>query len=450
MSTMRRNRLNQGGFTLVELMVSLVAGLIVAMAVVLLSKSATDTFHEEGRTAGAETGLRMAVERLRNDLARAAYMSTANIQADPLIAHAPGAPNVPDNTTYPGISALAGVQLYQNGSLLKTTGLSTVNALSPDKIDIGGNFTSTEGFVVRSIDTGGACAGQRLTLEMDTPAMWRVRGTPSPDETLRTMFQPVANDQFIVRVQDDTGHFQYVPTCSGVATAQVTAGGVAYVDVANTGAFHILSAKETQTNGGATGLGVGRLVVNPVQIVRWEVRPIDTSANGDLAYAALQPPVADGGTTDKYDLFRGYINAKGLPAGIGAAGQAGPTELVAEYAVDLKFGFSADLGAATTTPRVLTVYGLSDARNATIAAANTVVGAQPQRIRSVRFRLSTRAAVADRVADLQAPAANAQQGAYPLRYCIVAAGCTVGQPGWARMRTVTSEVLLGNQASLFY
>ena len=89
MRSMRRRRYNSG-FTLIELMVSLIAGLAVALAVVALSTEATATFHEEARTAAAEMALRTAAERLRSDLQRAAYMSTGNIQTDPYIAHAPG------------------------------------------------------------------------------------------------------------------------------------------------------------------------------------------------------------------------------------------------------------------------------------------------------------------------------------------------------------------------
>src|SRR5262249_34888701 len=70
-----------GGFTLVELTVALVAGLIVGMAVVGISKEVTNTFHEEQRTAAAEMQLRTAMDRIRADLQRAAYMTTPTVGA---------------------------------------------------------------------------------------------------------------------------------------------------------------------------------------------------------------------------------------------------------------------------------------------------------------------------------------------------------------------------------
>lgn len=443
---MKRSLARSRGFTLVELMVSLTCGLIIATAVVALSKDATSSFHEETRAATAEMQLRTAVERIRNDLLRASYQSSANIQTDPFIAKPPSqATNLADNTTFAGLGQLAGIRLYPNGSLANTTKLSSLNdntKLTPDALRIGGNFTSTEAFPVRQLDAQGtgACNGQRLWLNMDTPSMWRVRGTPDPDATLRGMFQPVLGEQFLVRVEDDTGHYQYLPTCTGIATAGYSANGgspTGWVDVVNSGAFKVLTSADTATNGGASGWG-SNLLVNPVQVVQWELRPLDKGNASDLAYTPLI-------TTDglKYDLLRTYVNASG--------NLTAQTEVIAEFGIDLKFGFSADLGATGTTPRVLSVYGLSDANNAKIADDVTKGAAvQPQRIRSVRVRVSTRAATADRSASLIAPKANAQQDVYPLRYCIIPGGCTVGQNGWTRVRTTTTEVALPNQAKVFY
>jgi prepilin-type N-terminal cleavage/methylation domain-containing protein len=436
----RRFHTARRGFTLIELMVSLVAGLFVALAVVALSKDATTTFHEESRTATAEMALRTAVDRIRNDLQRAAFMSTPNIQKDPLIAKAPGTPNVP--TTFPaGIKSLASLHMV-DPSPAKNLALSVTNALEPDTLEISGNFTTTDSFVVRILDAGGGCGGQRLTLAIDSPAMWRLLGTSTPDAALEAAFQPVAGDPFIVRVVDDTGHYQFVETCAGKA-AGITGSGLtaaAYLDIAST--TPVLTSEQTKTMGGASGLGVGRLVVNPVQTIRWEVRPIDPVQPRDAPYRTLS---AEGGPADKYELFRTFLDASGT--------LTAETELVSEYAVDLKFAFSADLVDLTTDlNRTLTVYGMSQtAENAALASdvAGAVQVHGPERIRSARFRLSTRSSIADRQVALTAVAANAQQGDYPLRYCVLLAGCT-DKGGWSRVRTVTTEVTLPNQGRIFY
>ena len=73
-------RLLARGFTLVELMVSLIAGLIVAMAVVAPARTATNTFYDAVRVLTTEAAVRVASERLRGDLLRAGFMTTGNIK----------------------------------------------------------------------------------------------------------------------------------------------------------------------------------------------------------------------------------------------------------------------------------------------------------------------------------------------------------------------------------
>lgn len=426
-----------------ELMVSLIAGLFVALAVVGLSTQATTTFHEEARTAASEMTLRTAVERLRSDLQRAGFMGTGNIQHDPYIAHAPGLGNMPATGAFAGLYNLAAIHLRYQGSTAATP-LSAGAGFTPDAIDLSGNFTTTDDYVVRYIDNGASvCGGARLWLAADSPAMWRILSQSNPDSALEAAFQPVGAATFGARIADDTGHFQYIPTCSAKAAGVNGAGiaATAFVDLDPT--IPVLSSSATKTNGGASGLGVGRLRVNPIQTVRWELRPINATNAGDAPYSELVDPAAsEGGTTAKYELFRTYVDLFGVvtPA----------PELVAEYAVDLRFAFSADLDPVANSVRHLTVYGFSDVANGGAIADDVLLdgAAVPQRIRSVHFRLTTRSATADRADTYSVPLANNQQVAYPTRYCVLAA-CTSGQVGWARIRSITSEVATPNLAKLF-
>ena len=418
-------------------MVSLIAGLFVAMAVVGLATQATSTFHEEARTANSEMSLRTAVERLRADLQRAAYMSSGNYQKDPFIAIAPGAarPNAgPFNSLY----KLAGIHLYSQGSAALTP-LSANNGLAPDTIELAGNYTTTDDYVVRYMEAGGGCGGTRMWLATDSPAMWRILAQSNPDASLEAAFQPVSGSPFMARITDDTGHYQYIPACTGKA-AGVTGSGIAataYVDL-NTTTMPILTAQSTGTNGGVSGLGVGRLRVNPVQTVRWEVRPLNAANSGDGPYMSLASTSAD-----KYELFRTFVDVTGTVTQ--------QPELVAEYAVDLKFAFSADTQLPGLANRTLTVYALSDGTNNQTLADDVTTNAltQPQRIRSVHFRLSTRSAIADRAEPYTMPIPNAKEPVYPTRYCVLQA-CTPGQTGWARVRSITSEVSTPNLARFFY
>ncbi len=422
-----RVRHAQAGFTLVELLVAMVAGLIVSLAVVGLSREATYSFHEEMRSATAEMSVRTAIERLKSDIQRAGYMSTGNVYADLRIPLDRTADRVPGGSSANFI-ALAGLNYYPGGSAAATP-LSTSgnNAYSPDAIDISGNFTSSDQFVVSRVGTSAACAGPRLFLSMDSAATYRVMtaGTPAAvNSTLMAMFQPVAGERFLVRIADDLGRHQIVSGCPA-QTAGYDSGTGAWIDLES--AFPYLTT--------AYGFVDGRLTVNPVQTVRWELRPL-TSA--DTTYAAIATdPGAEGGVSKKYNLVRSWVGSNNVALK--------PAEMVAEYVVDLKFAFTADLGNYLADPPApnFVSYAFGATGNTTVGKGNTL-GARPERIRAVRVRLSTRAAQPDRNEDLRL-----EKNAYTVRYCMEET-CTPGSRHWARVRTVTTEVALHNQARNFY
>jgi len=469
----------QSGFTMVELTVALVAGLIVALAIAGLSKEATRTFNEEVRISAAEASVRTAVDRLRADLQRAAFMSTANMQTDPKIATVFGAANVyPAITggTYAAIARLAGIR-YQSAATANTTAnnglaLDAVNpAVAPAIIDIGGNMTSVEQFQVQDWlsgqGNGGGCSLIRLAAT--SPAIFRMLnssgdGGPvdlSADAEMLNIFVPVPGNQFLVRIYDDTGRSQFLPTCASPGAGNNVAG--MYQPPSSTTAtpyVYVQGTPLTTTNtgglGGIGGNGAGRVYVNPVQIVRWEiVGPASTAdkepaqdTNGPAGLSSL-PNAASAGDPNKYDLIRSFLDSSGNWI-------AASVEVIAEYAVDLDFAFSVETGDTTGQTPAITTYDFGDANNQKVAntIAAGVVGPanpDPQRIRSVRARLVTRTATADRSLNI------ATAAPFLYRYCLASAGCpstsaaaALVPPQWARARTVVTEVSLPNQMQAFY
>jgi type II secretory pathway pseudopilin PulG len=452
---MTRTQRRAAGFTLVELTVALVAGLIVAIAIVGLSKAATATFHEEIRSSAAEATLRAAADRLRADLQRAAYMSTPNIISDPLVAKWVGDPNNifrVNATTGGGIMHLAGVHLLAGGSAANAP-LSTAQtpALNPDAIEIGGNMTSAEQFDVQSINVNnGVCA--RITISDNSPAMYRINaaGPAAQAAEFNNIFQPYPGYQFIVRLLDDTGRSQFLSTCPETTPTGINNTAVpptAYVDVASAVA-QILTPQDTGNLGGVNPVPAGRAWINPVQLVHWQImnaaaEPAQIqNALGTQSLAAAVDP-------NKYDLVRSYVDATGtiIPQ---------TSEVVAEYAVDLKFAFSVEgsLVKPPTPPQpTMLTLAFDDPTNQTWADDVYKVqgGANmPQRIRIVRARIATRTAQPDRTVNV--PVANVGVQAFMYRYCMTAGACTTqdGTLRWARVRTITTEVSLANQAGAFY
>jgi len=432
-STPRVRRPRQAGFTLIELTVALVAGLIVALGIVGLSHEATQTFNEESRSSAAEAAMRTAVDRLRADLARAGYMSTGDILSDPAIAHAPTLNNLQNllTPTFTGIKELGALQFIEGGSVV-TSGLtlsaSQSPALNPAALLIGGNMTCAEQFDVQMIlPPVGNC--QQILLSPVSPAIYRVATagvtTAAGGQQLNNVFAPVvgngATGQFMVRLLDDTGHTQYLATCKQANVAGVTSGQpYVWIDSADT---KILMASDTQGQGGISGYAAGKAWVNPVQLVRWEITSTAQETLYQPQLAAALGNVVQTGEVDpnKYDLMRSYVDA--------SSGAVIPqtSEIVAEYAVDLDFAFTVDNTLVGPTKPSIVTFAFDDAAQSsklwapdlskiTSLTATPPVNMGPQRIRSVRARLVTRSALPDRTVNVAVPNQYGTEE-YMYRYC---------------------------------
>ena len=77
------------GYTLVELLISILLTSIVVSALYAVSRTATETFNQQQRTAEMQLRLRFAMEQIRADLSRAGYMSTPNSTTDPRVCPRP-------------------------------------------------------------------------------------------------------------------------------------------------------------------------------------------------------------------------------------------------------------------------------------------------------------------------------------------------------------------------
>ncbi|MGD0674163.1 MAG: hypothetical protein ABSC94_02015 [Polyangiaceae bacterium] len=434
---------------MVELTVALLAGLIVAMGIVALSREATNTFHEEARVSVAEASLRAAMDRLRGDLQRAGYMSTGNIATDPNLATLPGQTNTHGiSPTLVGIVGLQSILLVP-GESNNVLPLSAQNGLAPDQIEISGNFTTADSYDVAMVmpaGSSGTC--QKIYMSATSPAMVRLLSAGNGE--LQVAFQPDNASQFIVRLVDDSGRSQFLVTCAGPGAAGIDpANQLPYINVdTSSSATPLRTAAATGTVGGLSGYAAGRAWVNPVQTVHWA---ITTTSNEPLQYQnALLTQTGDGGVDPtKYDLVRSYYDALHQPV-------VATTEVIAEYAADLKFAFSVaavpptPVSAQATAPTI-TTYAFGDPQNAVVASAVAPNGtAIPQRIRSIRARIVTRTGQADRTAFIGVQPASTES--YLYRYCVVAGGCAAGSTTaqWAQARTLTTEVSLPNQAKSFY
>jgi len=502
-STLVRRR-RARGFTLIELTISLVAGLMVAMAVMGVSREATNTFHEEVRVSGAEMALRIAMERIRLDLQRAAFMCTPNIVGDPLIARqanyggtTPFVSNFLGAAVPYSLANLSGIALRPQQASVNVDPVGgpqltqTANALAPDVIDIGGNFSSSDEYaasVVWNPATAGAgCSNAAaISIEMTTPAGWRIRNAETAASTapgyvagtaLQGIFHPGSSlgSEFLIRLTDQSGRSEYLVGCKGgptVATNYNPAGTVptamVYLDPLST----ILSTNATGGLGGVAGFAAGWVTVSPVEVTRWDIQsPAQlaltwpTTATSSYAYG---PTLAGVGDKSDFLLTRSYLDFAGCGGGAPCPVDPLTTEVVAEYAVDMKFSLTVDqfmnatcLGfpcpntqpTYTTNPLVTTGVDGVAAGNAYAAQTSPVYvpSVGPQRIRDVQVRLGIRSPFGDRPAALPIAANTGTSTTYLYRYLLdgSAAHYTTAMP-FARVRENTAEINLSNQGRYYW
>lgn len=429
MTAATRHRGRARGFTLIELMISLTAGLLISSAAFLLARNASRFFSKEAAITTAQFANVIAMTRLSSDLKRSAYAATPNIQTEDWLCGNPA--------TWPvGMQKLAGIHIIEDGSVAAHGAahtLSAVNNVDPDSVVITGAFSTTEIFSVSHIVDGGGTI--TVVLQNDAPMIRSLLAAQGNSQTLDDIFRP---GRMLRIIEKDEGKMMF-----GIIQA-VNAAGAA-PNPASPKVELVLSAAvalpQVRLPGecGCIGLCTGA-VVNPVSRVLYDLRQIDIGANP--GYAPLYSPALHDvsafhrslAEATRTDLVRVELDANDQEI-------PGTLELVAEYGVDLEFGITREV--PQNPPVAVPVLqrlplGHPDVYN-TAAAVNGGLGT-PENIRAVQVRFSTRASRQDRDADIGF--IGDDQGR--LRYSLGPVSATNPERGFARMRTLITEVALMN------
>jgi prepilin-type N-terminal cleavage/methylation domain-containing protein len=402
---LRARQRSPRGFTLVELMVAMVAGMFVAIAVFTLAKHASAFAMRQSRIADATLGSVIGFERLKADIARAGFLSTPNIARDPNICR--GGAGAADPAWLARLSSV-----YIEDSADASTE-STLNGLTPKSIVLAGSYSSQDLFVARNItqDDPPVVFLQRNTLGMANIGYTPLGGAAA----LARVFKP----NRALRIIDDAGGVQFARIDA------VTDGDNPSIILARTPGVQFRSSSVAHCG----VRGHGNDFVNVVDVIRYDLRNLNTSA-----YPALSGMFRGG---PSYEATRRELTR--VEQDITGTEDASTLELVAEYAVDLDFSL---LVAASTTAPLTRVSG---ANVATYADAVTALSAGngPQLIRAVHAWLSVRSQEADR--DNGLALVSSAPGPNLLRISVNPTDGT--KPPFARVRTLQSTIPLPNQAS---
>lgn len=338
----------RSGFTLVELMVAMTAGLAVILAAYQISRTSSRMFTEQIRRAETQMTLRSASEMMRRDIGRAGYFGVRSTTETgcPTTLGALGA--AADNAAPRQISAVL-VRLDGNGRPM---------------LFLTGNFTSSDQFLV----TYENAAPTQLTLQTFRDAYRRAFIDPASGAFLPGRFaeafapdptQPLVEQGRMLAIQDLEKRLVFLRDLTGVNAPAGVAPTLQFASPLPIGA-------------GAGGCSSGNaLAVAPISMVRYAVE--DPSGDAELALAA--------GTT--------YMTGKG----VGAA--AGNRWALVRREVDLRTIDNPTPTSIPGTARILLDFLSADDFSVEAIRDTTPFAAQPTLLRTVNPETLSAAQLAD-------------------------------------------------------
>jgi prepilin-type N-terminal cleavage/methylation domain-containing protein len=402
-------RRTRAGFTLIELMVALVAGLIAISAIYTVSGASARHFHEQQRIAATQMSLRMAMTQLRADLARAGLYGTPNSDS----ANPPNLQGCPKPS--PRIQAVEFRDDPDGAAFADAYGN---NGIQFDRLRLTGNYSTTGGYMVAS-----AATATELRLQTDWQGFRRdfMTAPSGGDGTAAVVDEAAFGAAF------KAGRYVHVRTLQETSAfariASVFVGGTSIVPDVRVQLQDPLAIASPCL----PGLGDGA-VVAPLSRIEYAV----VDPRKDDALAALRSSM-DETTENQLGLRPAVLVRREIPFGCttDCAPIAGTTRVVLEFAADFELRFVVDNQPDPSRPPDLQVLDGAAAQNA-LDPENS--GNYPEQVRSVIVRLSARTPGTDpRFAFVEpddGPLTRFQ--AHP------------DAPGASRVRTIEAEIFLPN------
>ncbi len=380
----RTPRRSVAGFTVLEMMVALTAGAIAITSIYFVSAASSRHFHEQQRIAQTQMSLRMAVEQLRQDVARAGFMASPN-SAD-------------EKQCFPPPVPIVAVSLVDGGSTAALLNAAT-NNVQGDTLNLIGNYDTSDSYLAVNSNAGGT----ELFLQSARQGFRRSFSQDLSGTFSSTAFDDVFADDRWLRIRT-RNRYTYFTKISGRNAASRS--------VSFTPALPVTSSE-------CAGL-CDSCEVAPITQVQYTL--IQTSALGSVGALVSASPIA--GINDAALIRREIDISDGSVI-------AGTERVVLEHVAEFDVDFFTDDSASPALPPALTFHNDADAA-ATVAA-------NPERTRSAVIRLSVHAPGEDvnfphsARASIEAPLTSFE--------------LDPAADGAARVRTEVVEVLLTNLAS---
>lgn len=385
----RSVRSSAAGYSLVELMIALTAGALVISSTYFIGAASSRHFQEQQRIGQTQSAVRVAMGMVQRDLARAGYLGTGS--------------SLRDQRCLNPAFELQAVE-FQNDVDSAMIPNAALNRVSADRLTLVGSYASNDAYFA----TGLNAAGDGLFLQTSWQAFRRNFGLPPIDTAATGAFAAMFAPGRVLRIRNQTGNIFYTTiTGADPATAAITF---------------------------APALGVGGLCIGGLAdgatvsvLSRIEYR-VDNGAGFDSA--SLNPASSDFIEGRRSYLLRREVTFDGVAV-------AGAERVVLENVVDfnLEFVFDQQPNRALAPNLARLTGAVSAPLLGSIAAG--AVGAAPEGVRSAIVSLSGRTADQDSTF----PYVLRGVGQPLTRFKV---SVNAAYPGAARVRSLTSEVLLAN------
>ncbi|MFK8003323.1 MAG: PilW family protein [Polyangiales bacterium] len=384
---MSRTRSHEG-FTLIELMVALVAGLIAIGSVYTISKASSQSFHEQQRISQAQMATRMAVEQIRLDVQRAGFLGSANTATERTCLP------MPDGQNFGAIQVLHGADTDALPN-------AAANGVQADRVTMVGNYATTSRYVVAS------AIGTLARLDGSTQGFRDSFGIPGTDFDA-ALFNDVFRTGRYLHIEDTDGdHFFLRITGTDPSTLSIN-----FTPSLNSGSGNCVSGALRQA------------FISPLMRVEYAV--VDASdasvnLNNIFGNAAQQ----------QLDQQRGTVPSVLIRREVAFDPAASPIPNSERIVLDFVANFDVDIIADTNGAPGLppTIVRMDD------LAAQALTLNNPQQVRSVVIDIANRTADQDE----SFPFVPRVAGAPLTRYQVAA-----GRPGAARVRGLRAEIFLPN------
>jgi prepilin-type N-terminal cleavage/methylation domain-containing protein len=400
----------RAGFTLVELMVAIFVGAIIIYGMYSVYVTGQRIFHEEHRISQAQLAARLGMEVIKNDIKMAGFMSTPNVNFDPMVCSNAGGPALLNIQSVVHTNGTAGTVFNSAGGPAAIhLGGAQNSGIAPDSILLTGNYVTSQSFLAQTIRAG---AGQivlqdlhRLTLPGEDP----------------TVLPPLPTDVEFARMFPANSYIRVVNKYGFMMFSRITAVGSA-ASRTITVSPPLPDASAGSVRCGVHGYGEGSEVnVVSMALYRIEVDPLDATGR-------------------KTDLVRWQVSADGNTV-------AGTREIIVEYAVDVQVWFRHDDQATALLPfqpNIQYPQDMVDDSQVVILGAggaapilNGTLAAHPENLRVAIVRISVRTAEEDPTFPFVARAVGDPLVRFELN---------AGGVGSAHVRSLTAQVELPNIA----